>query len=217
MHSQSSSTERQKRSQNLVPVLVIRSWNSLVFSRRFITSTGFYRCCAPGASVPVVVKNQSPRDVEIAFLAHVLEGPHPGPVANFQLLDHGGPDEPPKCNPQLSMDHMTGKKRSQERKSSAKSEFCHRLGIPPTSYRSQKLPRLEKSKKESPVRGSPGVPADAPKKSQKRVSERLEVENRLSFDSGDSFLTLYGASAGTPRRLSRRLFCFSSRGCFRLL
>ena len=25
-----------------------------------ITSTGFYRCCAPGASAPVVVKNQSP-------------------------------------------------------------------------------------------------------------------------------------------------------------
>ena len=56
----STSTERQKRSQNLAPVLVIISGNSLVFSRKIITSTGFYRCCAPGASAPVVVKNQSP-------------------------------------------------------------------------------------------------------------------------------------------------------------
>ena len=56
----SASTERQKRSQNLAPVLVIISGNSLVFSRKIITSTGFYRCCAPGASAPVVVKNQSP-------------------------------------------------------------------------------------------------------------------------------------------------------------
>ena len=53
----SASTERQKRSQNLAPVLVILSGNSLVFSRKMITSTGFYRCCAAGASV---VKNQSP-------------------------------------------------------------------------------------------------------------------------------------------------------------
>ena len=43
----SASTERQKRSQNLAPVLVIISGNSLVFSRKIITSTGFYRCCAP--------------------------------------------------------------------------------------------------------------------------------------------------------------------------
>ena len=56
----STSTERQKRSQILAPVLVIISGNSLVFSRKIITSTGFYRCCAPGASAPVVVINQSP-------------------------------------------------------------------------------------------------------------------------------------------------------------
>ena len=38
-----------------------------------------------------------------------------------------------------------------------------RLGTPPTSYRSQKRPRLEKSKKS--LRGSlRGVPADAPKR-----------------------------------------------------
>ena len=55
-----ASTERQKRSQNLAPVLVIISANSLVFSRKIITSTGFYQCCAAGASAPVVVKNQSP-------------------------------------------------------------------------------------------------------------------------------------------------------------
>ena len=30
--------------------------NSLVFLRKMITSTGFYWCCAPGASAPVVVK-----------------------------------------------------------------------------------------------------------------------------------------------------------------
>ena len=39
----STSTERQKRSQNLAPVLVIISGNSLVFSRQIITSTDFYR------------------------------------------------------------------------------------------------------------------------------------------------------------------------------
>ena len=43
---QHNSTERQKGSQNLAPVLVIISGNSLVFSRKIITSTGFYRCCA---------------------------------------------------------------------------------------------------------------------------------------------------------------------------
>ena len=57
---QYNSTERQKRSQILAPALVIVSGNSLVFSRKIITSTGFYRYCAPGASAPVVVKNQSP-------------------------------------------------------------------------------------------------------------------------------------------------------------
>ena len=56
----STSTERQERSQNLAPVLVIISGSSLVFSRKIITSTGFYRCCAPDASAPVVLKNQSP-------------------------------------------------------------------------------------------------------------------------------------------------------------
>ena len=56
----STSTERQKRSQKLAPVLVIISGNSLVFSRKIITSAGFYRCCAAGASAPAVVTNQSP-------------------------------------------------------------------------------------------------------------------------------------------------------------
>ena len=56
----STSIERQKRSQNLAPVLVITSGNSLVFSTKMITSTGFYRYCAPDAPAPVVVKNQSP-------------------------------------------------------------------------------------------------------------------------------------------------------------
>ena len=53
----STSIERQKRSQNLALVPVIISGNSLVFSRKIITSTGFHRCCAPGTSAPVVVKN----------------------------------------------------------------------------------------------------------------------------------------------------------------
>ena len=57
----STSIERQKRSQNSAPVLVIIFGNSLVFSRNIITSIGFYRYCAPSASAPVVVKNQSPR------------------------------------------------------------------------------------------------------------------------------------------------------------
>ena len=57
----STSTERQKRSQNLAPVLVIIPGKSLVFSRKIITSTDFYRYCAPDASAPVVVINQSPR------------------------------------------------------------------------------------------------------------------------------------------------------------
>ena len=56
----STSTERQKRSQNSAPVLVIISGNSLIFSRKIITSTDFYRYCAPNASAPVVVINQSP-------------------------------------------------------------------------------------------------------------------------------------------------------------
>ena len=45
----------------LRPVLVTISGNSLVFSRKIITSTDFYRYCAPDPSAPVVVKNQSPR------------------------------------------------------------------------------------------------------------------------------------------------------------
>ena len=56
---QYNSTERQQRSQNLAAVLVIISGNSLVFSRKIITSTGFYRCCAAGASAPVVVQKIS--------------------------------------------------------------------------------------------------------------------------------------------------------------
>ena len=60
-----TSTERQKRSEDLAPALVMISGNSLVFSRKTITSTGFYRCCAPGASAPVVVKNLSPNSAFI--------------------------------------------------------------------------------------------------------------------------------------------------------
>ena len=56
----STSTEGQKLHENLAPVLVIISGKSLVFSRKIITSTGFYRYCAPAASAPVVVINESP-------------------------------------------------------------------------------------------------------------------------------------------------------------
>ena len=55
------STEGQKLHENSAPVLVIISGHSLVFSRKIITSTGFYRYCAADASAPVVVINQSPR------------------------------------------------------------------------------------------------------------------------------------------------------------
>ena len=54
------STERQKLHQNLAPVLVIILGKSLVFYRKIITSTGFYRYCASEASAPVVVINHSP-------------------------------------------------------------------------------------------------------------------------------------------------------------
>ena len=56
----STSTEGQKLPENLAPVLVIISGKSLVFSRKMITSTGFYRYCAPVVSAPVVVINESP-------------------------------------------------------------------------------------------------------------------------------------------------------------
>ena len=42
-------TERQKRSQNLAPVLVIISGNSVVFSRKIITSTGFTGAAPPAS------------------------------------------------------------------------------------------------------------------------------------------------------------------------
>ena len=45
-----ASTERRKQCQNLAPGLVTMSGISLVFSRKILTGTGFYRCCAPGAS-----------------------------------------------------------------------------------------------------------------------------------------------------------------------
>ena len=34
-----------------------------MFSRKIITSTGFYRYCAPDASAPVVAINESPSDM----------------------------------------------------------------------------------------------------------------------------------------------------------
>ena len=43
----STSTERQKRCQNLAPAPVIISGNSLVFSRKIITSTGFTGAAPP--------------------------------------------------------------------------------------------------------------------------------------------------------------------------
>ena len=54
------STEGQKFHENSAQALVIITGNSLVFSRKSITSTGFYRHYAPGASAPVVVINGSP-------------------------------------------------------------------------------------------------------------------------------------------------------------
>ena len=57
----STSTEGQTLHENLAPVLVIISEKSLVISRKIITSTGFYWYCAPDASAPVVVINESPQ------------------------------------------------------------------------------------------------------------------------------------------------------------
>ena len=54
------STEGQNFHENLAPVLVVISGNSLAFYRKIISSTGFYRYCAPDASAPVVVINESP-------------------------------------------------------------------------------------------------------------------------------------------------------------
>ena len=53
------STEGQKCHQNLAPVLVISSGNSLAFPTKIITSTVFYWYCVPDAPAPIVVKNQS--------------------------------------------------------------------------------------------------------------------------------------------------------------
>ena len=70
----STSTEGQKLHENLAPVLVIISGKSLVFSRKIITSTGFYRYCAPDASAPVVVINESPIVIDF-FTSHPLKWP----------------------------------------------------------------------------------------------------------------------------------------------
>ena len=50
----------RKRSQNLAPVLVIISGNSLVFSRKIITSTGFLPVLRPRRVSTSSGKNQSP-------------------------------------------------------------------------------------------------------------------------------------------------------------
>ena len=78
-HSRIRGEIRSKRSQNLAPVLVIISGNSLAFSRKIITSTGFYWCCAAGASAPVVVKNQSPSFCNFSDLSLCAGLPQPPP------------------------------------------------------------------------------------------------------------------------------------------
>ena len=94
----STSTERQKRSQNLAPVLVIISGNSLVFSRKITTSTCFYRCCAPGASARVVVKNQSPKKSEFfpERFWKISQGWIPKPQFWYPLLRFGSQHRIPK-------------------------------------------------------------------------------------------------------------------------
>ena len=47
---------------NLAPVLVILSGKSPGFSRKISTSTGFCRYCAPDASAPVALINESPTE-----------------------------------------------------------------------------------------------------------------------------------------------------------
>ena len=70
------STEGQKFNENLAPVLVIISGNSLVFSRKIITSAGFYRHCAPDASAPVVVINESPKIANDMGLSDASQSPN---------------------------------------------------------------------------------------------------------------------------------------------
>ena len=110
----STSTERQKRSQNLAPVLVIIFENSLVFSRKIITSTGFYRCCAVGASAPVVVKNQPPKvaDLDVTDLRSggfraedsVLRGGLESQASKPQLINN---ESNHPCHPKPSLTKLT--------------------------------------------------------------------------------------------------------------
>ena len=99
-----------------------------------------------------------------------------------------------------------------------------RFAIPPVRQRSQNWPRAQKSKRSlrKSLKGSLRVSRRTPQKSQKRVSRRLCESNLSVFDSGDSFLTLFGGSVGTPGdslrdSLADSFLTFGSGGGFRLL
>ena len=48
----------QKRSQSFSTSTGNNLWEFSVFSTKMITSTGFYQCCAPGASAPVTPRTE---------------------------------------------------------------------------------------------------------------------------------------------------------------
>ena len=94
----STSTERQKRSQKLAPVLVKISGNSLVFSRKMITRIGVYRCCALGAH-----PEGPARQIDVSrqkLSPHCLEA-----IFDSQLPS---PKLSPKMPPKLSLPHKRG-------------------------------------------------------------------------------------------------------------
>ena len=87
--------EGQKLHENLAPVLVIICRKSLVFSRKSITSTGFYWYCAPGASAPVVVVNESPtqhqqKTVIVTELFLCFQGTAAPIITLLRITEKGG-------------------------------------------------------------------------------------------------------------------------------
>ena len=99
-----------------------------MFSRKIITSTGFYRCCAPSASAPVMVINESPTGECFG-----------GPRFAFEPSPEDPASSPPSWGWGLKNHYKTGEAFLltifQERKSSPKSKFWGRIsGGRPRGY-----------------------------------------------------------------------------------
>ena len=71
----SASTERQKRSQDSAPVLVIISGNSLVFSRKIMTSTGFTGAAPPARQHSSGKKSVSHVNMVVSFVSFCVSFP----------------------------------------------------------------------------------------------------------------------------------------------